>query len=398
MLKFEWTKKHTTVLIYSCCTILLAVAIVFALFFPSVWLGVVKDFFKAISPVFFGFVIAYLVHPVCEFFDKKVFKKHIKSKKAARALAVTCTMLLVVGIIAAFLGIMVPQIAASYTSLESKFEVYVTKVTGWVKDFVSQLQASGNETLLSFFNVQKLLDSVDDILSTAFGFLGGFANILLTYSTKIVSIVANVIVSVIFTVYFLLEKDRIFSGISKVSDSLFSVRFNLGARKWISYTDEVFSSFITGKLVNAFFITIINFVIFGIFKIPYYPLVALICGVTDMIPYFGPFIGAVPCAFIILIADPIKVVWFAALVLVIQQIDGNIVGPKILGEKVGVDSLLIIVAITLGGGLFGIAGMFVGVPVFTIIYHAFNEFVSGRLKKKGLPTDTDSYSQKGAAK
>ena len=150
-------------------------------------------------------------------------------------------------------------------------------------------------------------------------------------------------------------------------------------------------------MVNALIITVINFIIFSIFKIPYAPLVALICGVTDMIPYFGPFIGAVPCAFIILIADPIKVIWFAALVLVIQQIDGNIVGPKILGEKVGVDSLLIIVAITLGGGLFGIAGMFVGVPVFTVIYHAFNEFLSGRLKKKGLPTDTDSY-EKGAAK
>lgn len=399
MLKFEWTKKHTTLLIYSCCTILLALAIVFAFLFPSVISGFIKDFFTAVSPVFFGFVIAYLVNPVCDFFDKKVFKKRIASKKAARALAVACSMLVVLAIIAAFLGIMVPQIASSYASLESKFEGYVVKVTGWVRDFVTEMQEDGNELFLSLFNTQKLLDSVDDMLGTAFGFLGGFANTLLTYSSKIIVIVAKAVVSFIFAMYFLFEKELIFSGISKISDAIFSDRFNLGARRWLSYTDEVFSSFISGKIVNALFITAINFVVFGLFKIPYYPLVALICGVTDMIPYFGPFIGAVPCAFIILIADPIKVLWFAALVLVIQQIDGNIVGPKILGEKVGVDSLLIIVAITIGGGLFGVAGMFVGVPVFTVIYHAFNEIVCGRLKKKGLPTDTASYKvKKGAAK
>lgn len=397
MLKFEWTKKHTTVLIYSCCTILLALAIVFALVFPSVIADFVKAFFTAVSPVFFGFVIAYLVNPVCDFFDKKVFKKRM-GKKAARAFAVACTMLLVIVIIAVFVGIMVPQISSSYTSLQSKFELYVTKVTGWVREFIADMQESGNEAFLSLFNTQKLLDSVDDILGTAFGFLGGFANVLIAYSSKIVVIVAKVIVSFIFAIYFLFEKELIFSGISKVSDAIFSPKFNRGARKWISYTDEVFSSFITGKMVNAFFITVINFIVFSIFKIPYAPLIALICGVTDMIPYFGPFIGAVPCAFIILIADPIKVVWFAVIVLIIQQIDGNIIGPKILGEKVGVDSLLIIVAITLAGGLFGIVGMFVGVPVFTIIYHALNEFITARLKKKGLPTSSEAYFKKGAGK
>ncbi len=382
MLKFEWTKKYTTLLIYSCCTILLALAIVFALFFPTKLVLFVGDFFKAISPAFFGFVIAYLLNPICDFFDKKVFKKRMKNKKTARALAVACSMLILFSVIAAFLGIMVPQISASYTSLESKFEVYVVKVTGWIKDFAAELNENGNETLLQMFNTQKILDSVDDILGTAFGFLGGFANVLVTYSSKIIAIIAKVVVSLIFAIYFLFSKDVIFSGLSKVSDAIFSDKFNFATRKWISYTDEVFSSFISGKIVNAMIITVINFIVFGLFGIPYYPLVALICGVTDMIPYFGPFIGAVPCAFIILIADPIKVLWFALLVLVIQQIDGNIVGPKILGEKVGVDSLIIIVAITLGGGFFGVIGMFVGVPIFTVLYHAFNEFISFRLKKK----------------
>ena len=117
-----------------------------------------------------------------------------------------------------------------------------------------------------------------------------------------------------------------------------------------------------------------------------------------MIPYFGPFIGAVPAAFIILIADPIKVLWFIALALVVQQLDGNFIGPKILGEKVGVDSLLIIVAITVSGGLWGIIGMFIGVPVFTVLYQMVKEFIEKRLKAKGLPTETSEYAagRKGA--
>ena len=112
---------------------------------------------------------------------------------------------------------------------------------------------------------------------------------------------------------------------------------------------------------------------------------------TDVIPYFGPFIGAVPCAFIILIADPIKMIWFIVLTLVIQQCDGNIIGPKILGEKVGVDSLMIVVAITVSGGLWGLLGMFIGVPLFAVLRQAVKEIVESRLQKKHLPVETAAY-------
>lgn len=396
MLKFEWTKKHTTILIYTCITLLLAIAIVFAILFPSHVLGAVGGFCKALSPVFFGFVIAYLLNPCTEFFDNKVFSRMFrkKGKRAARTLSVAVSFILAIAIIALFIGILVPQVVSSYSSLEAKFEIYISDASKWVNDFVASLRENDKYGLMStFLGSGDVSTSFGSLISSAFGFIGNVADKVILYSSAAVNTVAKAVVAIIFAIYFLLEKNRLFIWAAKLSDALFPQQFISHARYWISYTDGVFSSFITGKLLNAFLITIINFIVFGMCGIPYYPLVALVTGITDMIPYFGPFIGAIPCGFIIFIADPIKLIWFAVLVLIIQQIDGNIVGPKILGEKVGVDSLLIIVAITVGGGLFGIAGMFVGVPVFTVIYHAISTFISSRLKKKGLPSDGSSYEK-----
>ena len=405
MFKFEWTKKHTTILIYTCVTMLLAIAIAFAILFPSELFKMVGGVLGALSPAFFGFVIAYLLHPVCDFFDNTAFgritAKNQKAKKTVHVLSVVCTFLAAVAVIALFIGILVPQVAKSYMMLESKLSGYIASASRWINGVVADLRARDKYGLLSsLLGSGNITSSLGSITSSIVGFVGNVADKVLEYSSAALSVVSKVVVSIIFAVYFLIEKETLFVWTAKLSDKIFPMKFNSSARYWISYTDTVFSSFIMGKLLDALFITLINFVVFGLCDIPYYPLIALITGVTDMIPYFGPFIGAIPCAFIILIAEPVKVIWFIALVLVIQQIDGNIVGPKILGEKVGADSLLVIVAITVGGGLFGIAGMFVSVPVFTIIYHAINVFLASRLRKKGLPTDTASYekSREEAAK
>lgn len=383
MLDFEWTKKHTTVLFYTCGTIVLAVMIVLALLFPGSITGFLAKLFSAVSPVFFGFVIAYLMHPICDFFEKKVFSKLTLKKKFLRVVSVICSLLVVLAVIGLFIGMMVPNVVNSYLDLEKRFEIYIADAVEFVNKAIVELQKNDTHGLLSdFLSTEKLTGSVDSMLGSAIGYIGNFANTVVSLSSKIIVVAANVIVSFIFAVYFLIEKEILFKWTAKLSTSLFSEKFNAGAKKWIKYTDGVFSSFITGKIVNALIITVINFIVFGLFKIPYAPLIALVTGVTDMIPYFGPFIGAIPCAFIILIAEPSKVLVFGILVLVIQQIDGNIVGPKILCEKVGVDSLLIIVAITIGGGLFGIVGMFVGVPVFTVLYNVVMEFLNSRLKKK----------------
>lgn len=390
---FEWTKKHTTILIYTCCTILISVALALVLLFPSAVMGFLGDLFSVVSPVFFGFIIAYLLHPLCDFYNDKVFgflSKKVKGR-FVRFISVICTFITAALVVTLFVNMVVPQLKASYLDLESRFNVYLKETTEWVNKLLADEKFSFLSSLVS---VDTLSDSLGGILSSAFGIVSNIANTLFTFSSTIILIVAQTIVSFIFAGYFLLEKDIIISWFSRLSSIILPEKVNKGCRKWINCTDEVFGSFISGKVLNALIITAVNFIVFGLFDIPYYPLIAVITGVTDMIPYFGPFIGAIPSAFIILIADPFKAVLFGILVLVIQQIDGNFVGPKILGEKVGVDSLLVIVAITVSGGLFGIIGMFIGVPVFTIAYRAFNAFMEARLEKKKLPTALSEYMEK----
>ena len=395
MFKFEWTAKHTTILIYTLATILLSVALVFLLLFPNVILNVFGGLLNAISPVIFGFAVAYLLFPVCMFFEKKVFaflNKKKSRKKLVRTISTIVTFLLVVAFISLFIGMVAPQIKASYNDLQSKFGGYLASAADKLEGITAEMSEDKEQnTLAAVLDIDLVFDTLEKVIDNLFGTIGNLADKLVTYSSKVVSIVASIIVSLIFAVYFMLEKEKVFAVISRISNFILPARVDKGARKWLGITHHAFGSFVSGKLLNSLIITGVNFIIYGLCGIPYYPLIALITGITDMIPYFGPFIGAIPAAFIILIADPIKVIWFIVLVLVIQQIDGNFIGPKILGEKVGIDSLLIIIAITLSGGLFGIVGMFIGVPVFTVLWQMAKEFIEGRLKKKELPIETAAY-------
>ena len=401
MFKFEWTKKHTTILIYICLTMLIAIAIQLLLLFPGVLVDVIGGFIGAISPVIIGFAIAYLLFPICRFLEKKVLRfinKKEEHPRLTRAIAVTLTFLIAFAVISLFVSIVVPQIKTSYLDLEAKFGSYLSAAANKLEAAFSDVSdANALPALSTILDIDVVFDTLGNIIDNLFGTIGNVADKVVTYSSKVVSIVAEVIVSVIFAVYFMLSKERLMGAISRFSRFALPYRLDRGARKWLDFTHHAFGSFISGKILNALLITILNFIVFGLCGIPYYPLIALITGITDMIPYFGPFIGAIPAAFIILIADPIKVIWFAVLVIVIQQLDGNFIGPKILGEKVGVDSLLIIVAITVSGRLFGIVGMFIGVPVFTVLYRMVKEFIENRLVKKNLPVETEEYSDRKVA-
>ena len=390
MFKIEWTKKHTTVLVYTCVTILLAIPLLLAIVFPGPVLGFLGGLLDAISPIFIGFAVAYLLFPICDFFEKKVFRFISKKKphpRLQRIAAVAVTLLAVTAFIVFFVWMLVPQIQASYHNLEATFDTYLNKAS----DYLESLRASLGEGEKPLFDSAALLDYIGELIDRLFEQIGNFAARAVEYSSKFVNTLSKIVVSLIFTVYILLEKDALAAHIGSIATMLLPKRKKAFLDKWVAFTDKSFGGFISGKLLDAIIITLLNFIVFGLAGIPYYPLVSLICGITDLIPYFGPFIGAVPCAFIILIADPIKVLWFAVLTLVIQQVDGNLIGPKILGEKVGVDSLLIVIAITVSGGLWGLLGMFIGVPLFAVIYQAVKEFVEHRLRKKNLTVETAAY-------
>ncbi len=394
MLKFEWTKEHTVALIYTCVTILLAIPLVLVILFPGILGGALGGLVDALSPVLIGFAVAYLLFPVCDFFEKKVcgfIEKKKPRPRLRRIAAVVLTLLAAIVFLVFFIWMLVPQIKASYLNLEATFDTYLEKASVYLGEVTAKYTEPGTEPV---FDSAALLDTVGGWIDSLFDQVGNFMSSAVSYSSKLLNTIWRIIFSLIFMVVFLVEKDAIGARLNSIASTLLTRRGKAFCDKWVRYTDESFGGFISGKILDAVIITLINFIVFGLAGIPYYPLVSLVCGVTDVIPYFGPFIGAVPCAFIILIADPIKMIWFIVLTLVIQQCDGNIIGPKILGEKVGVDSLMIVVAITVSGGLWGLVGMFIGVPLFAVLRQAVKELVESRLQKKHLPTETTAYMDK----
>ncbi len=394
MLKFEWTKEHTVALIYTCVTILLAIPLVLVILFPGILGGALGGLVDALSPVFIGFAVAYLLFPVCNFFEKKVcgfIEKKKPRPRLRRIAAVVLTLLAATAFLVFFVWMLVPQIKASYLNLEATFDTYLEKASVYLGEVTAKYTEPGTEPV---FDSAALLDTIGGWIDSLFDQVGNFMSSAVSYSSKLLNTIWRIIFSLIFMLVFLVEKDAIGARLNSIASTLLTRRGKAFCDKWVRYTDESFGGFISGKILDAVIITLINFIVFGLAGIPYYPLVSLVCGVTDVIPYFGPFIGAVPCAFIILIADPIKMIWFIVLTLVIQQCDGNIIGPKILGEKVGVDSLMIVVAITVSGGLWGLVGMFIGVPLFAVLRQAVKELVESRLQKKHLPTETTAYMDK----
>ena len=207
----------------------------------------------------------------------------------------------------------------------------------------------------------------------------------------LVSFLSDLLVGIIVSIYFLATKETCAAHARKVVCGLFPKEQVYWLLRGAAKVDSIFAGFVRGKLLDSLIIGIICFVGCSILKFPYTPLVSVIVGVTNVIPFFGPFLGAIPSIFLILLDSPLKALYFTLFVLALQQVDGNIIGPKILGDKTGLSSLWVIVAILVGGSFFGIAGMFFGVPILACLTSLCSFLLESRLLRKNLPTRGHAY-------
>lgn len=203
----------------------------------------------------------------------------------------------------------------------------------------------------------------------------------------------DVIIGMIISFYFLFSKEMFVRQIKKCTYAMFSSRHANLVLHFATKTNEIFGGFIIGKLIDSAIIGVLCFIGLSILKMPYTLLVSVIVGVTNIIPFFGPYIGAIPSAILIMLEDPMKGIYFIIFVLILQQFDGNILGPKILGNSTGLSAFWVIVAILLGGGLFGFVGMVMGVPTFAVLYYMVGVIMKSRLEKKELPTESSYYDE-----
>mgnify|MGYP001154601515 CR=1 FL=1 len=338
-------------------------------------------------------MIAYLLNPILRISERLVTAAtgNRLSRRTGRAIALILTYLFSLFILTVFFSIVIPQIAASIASIAGQ-------VPGWIlspQTLINQLISEYD--LYNIQNVQpdiwnKVVETATKLLSTASAMVTNAIPHVLSATMSVTTSLLNVIVGVIISIYLLLSKERFFAQTKKLLSALMPRRVVDKLAEIAHQSNEIFSGFISGKVLDSFIIGLICFAGMTLLRLPYATLISVIVGVTNVIPYFGPFIGALPSILILLLIDPIKALWFGIFVLVLQQVDGNIIGPKILGDSTGLSAFWVIFSITVFSSLMGVLGMFIGVPLFAVIYSLVRQFCEWRLAGKGMPTRTEDYA------
>ena len=366
--------------------------------------GTVQAFFgklfSILAPILYGMGMAYLLAPIVNFLERNILrlrdaleKKRGKSfrihKGWLRAASIFLTWAAMLVLLYLLFNMLVPELVDSVTTLVNNLESYYKTTYDWVSGLLSD-NPKLTELAGSFYNEasQWLTTKLLPGLQTA---VTNFTGSLVTGVWSILVFAKNFLLGIIVSVYLLAAKEKsaarcckLLYGVLPEDKAAFTVR---GFRR----VDYIFSGFVRGKLLDSLIIGILCFIGCSILKMPYTPLVSVIVGVTNVIPFFGPFLGAIPCALLILLVSPLKCLYFVIFIFLLQQLDGNVIGPKILGDSTGISSIWVIVAILIGGGFGGVLGMFLGVPIFACLQVLVRWLLNTRLKKKNMPLAASEY-------
>ena len=335
-----------------------------------------------LMPFIYGAVIAYLLKPVCNCVEN--FLRRLLPEKmgtAANMLAVAISLLFGILVVYALFMMIVPQLITSVTTLYYTARNNLNDFVDWASH---QEIIASNQKLLDFIETSydNLQDTLDNLVRTKLvpsmqSILSGAALGVMSF----VTFLKNIIIGLIVSVYLLASRKKFGQQCKMILYSLIKPRWADIILEEVLYADKMFGGFINGKILDSAIIGVLCYIACLIFKFPSALLVSVIIGVTNVIPFFGPFIGAIPATLLILIQNPIKALWFVLFVLVLQQVDGNIIGPKILGNTTGLSSFWVLFAILLFGGLWGFVGMIIGVPLFAVIYDVLKKFVFHGLRR-----------------
>ncbi len=334
-------------------------------------------------PIVIGLVLAYLCNPILRFFEIKVFYR--LKRTANRAFSMVLTYIVALLIIAGVVWLIIPQLMESINDFRANGMFYIHRLIASLNSMISSLPFDLPGDIIS---LEKLLtwamSLMEQYSSSLVGSIGNLAGSAIT-------LLKNLLIGVFVSIYVLFSKDRLNAGCRRIFHALLSEQNEKLMLRYARQANRKFGGFIVGKMVDSIMVGVTCAILFTIFKLPYPILIAVIIGITDFIPFFGPFLGAIPSGIIIFITDPSKLILFVILILVVQQIDGNLLAPLILGDHTGLTSLGVLVAITVMGGLFGFVGMLIGVPVFALIMTILDDYIKHRLLQKGSPTDLYSY-------
>ena len=385
------------------CVILASIVFMVILVNLPGFFNVITAFLKIISPLLFGVLFAYLMNPIMRFVENglvwliKRWGKEAKvsdpvwmrtRKRICHVVGVVVSLATLLGIFYLAISLVVPTIVENMSSLftTDMAERFYTRLIMWVQQlFPDQPEVATwcvskitdlYRHMMSWVTNLDLKDALTSVFTRVYGVVKGTLNILL---------------GLVIAVYMLLSKDTFLGQSKKLIVALFSEKQANRLLDFGRRANKIFSGFVLGKIIDSFIIGIICYILMTILSLPYPMLISVIICVTNIIPFFGPLIGAIPSALLILLINPLQCLIFIIMIVLLQQFDGNILGPRILGDSVGLSSFWILISITIFSGLFGVPGMIIGVPVFAVMYMLVSDFVKARLEKKGRPLQTEIY-------
>ena len=360
-------------------------AIIF--YFGRIW-AVVSRFMEVASPFLIGFAIAFLLLPIMnrmeQFFNQMLFRRK-PHPRLSRVLSTLIAVILLLALITGFFYILVPQLV---NSIKTVVPIVVKGIQD-ESEFINELLLKYNFLTLEG---EQLVISWDTIVSRILNYRNVLLDSIMAISGSIYTMVFQFLVGMIAAVYVLLDKEHFSAILKKLCYGLFKPDTCKTLIYWARRGSTIFAGFISGKVLDSLIIGLICYAGMLIIGLEYPLLISVIIGLTNVIPFFGPLIGAVPSILILLLVNPMSALWFTIFVIVLQQLDGNIIGPFILGDYVGLSAFWIMAAILVGGGLFGFPGMLLSVPVFALVYAIIRTLLDARLKRRGLPQDLEFYT------
>lgn len=401
-MKIKFNEKNNTRAVYCIITFAACLFMTALVFKYHVLLNYIGKLCTILAPVIWGVVIAYLLNPLVKFVERmlaKLFFKKKKYPKTSRTIGIVLSMLFLFGIAAAILGSLIPELLGTLENLFANLPAYLSNLQNKFNEIVDNT-LEVNPEIYDFINSK--FDSVQDMAK----------EIIAQYQPKLDNVLAedgivaevtdsawsfltgikDFLIGLVFSVYLLFSRDTLIAQARKITYALFPEKVRTHIFSIASRSNTMFISFLSGKVIDSAIIGLLCFIGMMVLGMSNYAvLISVFVGITNIIPFFGPFIGAVPSAILILLTTPDKTIIFLIFVFLLQQFDGNVLGPKILGDSLGLPSFWTMFAIFAGGGLFGIIGMVAFIPLFAVFYSIFREIIISKLESKNLPNNTNYY-------
>lgn len=382
--RFEKNHKYITVSLYALAVVVISTIFIALVMNLSVIVEKISSFISVMVPFIAAFFIAYFLNPLVKTIDKKVLRKIFKQKhkKLRKFLSILFAYILFIGFLTLILTYIIPQFADSLNDLIEKIPALYDTAYEWLEKIEDKLPYIDWEVI-----EEQLKASMPQIIQMSTEFVTDIFPKIIDIGFSIVSLFINIVLSVVISCYMIADKHILADNATRVIYAILPKRYAQGFCNTVKECNGIFSGFVIGKAIDSLIIGCLCFILMSILGLSYSVLISVIVGITNMIPYFGPFIGAIPGIFILLLTEPLQAVIFTVLIFLLQQFDGLYLGPTILGQSVGVKPLWIIFGITVGGAYGGVFGMFIGVPLVAVVAHLLNKAINVGLRRHEVSED-----------